>query len=143
MEKITQMAPEIDFVYGVLWQIHHRKGDGARAYESLRKFLGMHPRRADFIEPVESAYRLGGWPAALSAYPKQRAANVPEGYWPGHYFMAALSVYAGDREQAFRSLEDAVKFRLYDVPFMRFNPALEPLRSDPRFADLIKRSGVK
>ena len=143
LESVTAMAPDLDRPYGVLWQVYHLKGDGARAYESLKRYLGMHPGRAGFIEPMESAFRKGGWPAALSAYQKQRVARLPEGYWPGHYFIATLSVYAGDREQAFRSLGDAVKYRLYDVPFMQFDPALEPLRSDPRFADLVKRAGVK
>ena len=143
LERVKEMAPYLDRPDGVLWQVYHLKGENARAYESLRRFLGMQPGQAEFIAPIDKAYRTGGWAAALSAHQKQRAAKVPEGYWPGHYSLATLSAYVGDREQALTSLENAVAHRLYDVPYMRFDPALEPLRSDPRFAEIVKRSGVK
>ena len=143
LERVKEMAPYLDRPHGVLWQVYHLKGDNARAYESLVRFLEMHPDRAEFIRPLESASRAGGWGAVLSTYQKMLLAKAPDGYWPGHYFTAILSVYAGDREQAFRSLNKAVDLRSYDVPYMRLDPALEPLRSDPRFAELVKRAGVK
>ncbi len=143
LEWVKEMAPDLDRPDAFLWQVYHLKGDGARAYESLRRYLGMRQGRAALIEPMDAAYRAGGWPAALSAYQKQLAAKVPEGYWPGHYFMAILSAYTGDREQAFMSLEKAVNFRSFDAPYMRFDKTLEPLRSDPRFDDLVRRTGVR
>jgi DNA-binding winged helix-turn-helix (wHTH) protein/tetratricopeptide (TPR) repeat protein len=143
LESAKEMAPEISRPDAVLWQIYHLKGEGARAYETLRRYLGTAPASAEFIGPLESAYRRGGWAAAMSAYIKQRVAKMPEGYWPGHYFTAVLWVYEGDWEQAFKSLEKAVDSRSFDVPYMPFDSALEPLRSDPRFAELVKRSGAK
>jgi tetratricopeptide (TPR) repeat protein len=143
LERVKEMAPDLDRPDGFLWQVYHLKSENQRAYESLRNYLGKHPGGTAFIEPLDAAFRAGGWPAALSAYQKQLSAKVPEGYWPGHYFMAVLSVYAGDRGQAFNSLEKAVHFHSFDVPYMRFDKTLEPLRADPRFEDLARRAGAK
>ena len=143
LERVREMAPDLGRPDAFLWQVYHLKGDGARAYESLRRYLGMREGRAALIEPLDAAYRAGGWPAALSAYQQQLAAKVPEGYWPGHYFMAVLSAYTGDRDQAFRSLGKAVHFRSFDAPYMRFDKTLEPLRSDPRFEGLVRRVRAK
>ena len=143
LTKLRESDPDFSWANAVLWQIYHLKGDGARAYESLTRFMKANPRGARYLGPLESAYRSGGWGAALSTYQKLFSENDTGGYWPGHYFLAVLSTHAGDRDQAFRSLEKAIEYRLYDVPYIRFDPALEPLRSDPRFAELVARVGIK
>jgi tetratricopeptide (TPR) repeat protein len=53
-------------------------------------------------------------------------------------------VYAGlgDRDQAFAWLEKAFDERPRTMLSLKVNPRLDPLRSDPRFAILMRRVGV-
>ena len=48
----------------------------------------------------------------------------------------------GDNEQAFDWLEQAYKERSNLLLLLQVYPLLDPLRGDPRFADLIHRVGL-
>lgn len=54
------------------------------------------------------------------------------------------SIYAalGDKEQAFRWLEKAYHDRTDHLLYLRIDPDLDSLRSDPRFQDLVRRVGL-
>ena len=57
---------------------------------------------------------------------------------------ALVNVYIGlgDKEQAFVWLEKAYQERSNYVAYLKVFPILDPLRSDPRFADLVRRVGL-
>jgi serine/threonine protein kinase/tetratricopeptide (TPR) repeat protein len=56
--------------------------------------------------------------------------------------IAVVYVGLGDRDQAFVWLEKAYEERARPMLGLKVNPRLDPLRSDPRFADLLRRVGV-
>lgn len=56
--------------------------------------------------------------------------------------MAVLSIGLGERDQAFDWLEKSFAQRERWMLQLKVAPALDPLRSDPRFADLVSRVGV-
>ena len=56
--------------------------------------------------------------------------------------VALASALAGDRDQAFEYLEKAYSDGDSELLFMIRYPALDPLRSDPRFKDLMRRLGL-
>jgi len=53
-------------------------------------------------------------------------------------------VYAGlgDKDQAFEWLEKAYDERAFQIQWLKVEPRWDPLRGDPRFADLLKRVGI-
>jgi hypothetical protein len=55
-----------------------------------------------------------------------------------------VNVYIGlgDKEQAFVWLEKAFQERSNYVAFLKVFPLLDPIRSDPRFNDLVRRIGL-
>ena len=55
--------------------------------------------------------------------------------------LAALYISLDDKEEAFRSLEQAYAARDSQLKFLKVEPDFDPLRSDPRFADLMRRVG--
>jgi Predicted integral membrane protein len=58
---------------------------------------------------------------------------------------ALVNVYIGlgDKEQTFIWLEKAYQERSNYVAYLKVFPILDPIRSDPRFADLIRRVGLE
>ena len=56
--------------------------------------------------------------------------------------MATLYVAQGEREQAFAALEKAYEAHDLQLQYLGVDPALDPLRSDPRFQDLLRRVGL-
>jgi TolB-like protein/DNA-binding winged helix-turn-helix (wHTH) protein/Tfp pilus assembly protein PilF len=55
---------------------------------------------------------------------------------------AMVYVHLGEKNRAFASLEKAVEGREGGLIIMRFDPAWEPIRKDPRFEQLERRVGV-
>jgi predicted negative regulator of RcsB-dependent stress response len=57
---------------------------------------------------------------------------------------AVANIYAalGDKDQAFEWLEKAYTARSPTLRSLKIGTAWDPLRSDPRFADLLKRVGL-
>jgi eukaryotic-like serine/threonine-protein kinase len=65
---------------------------------------------------------------------------------PGHYVSAASVAIAyvglGDNNAAMQWLEKAYAERSQALTFLKMDPVYDPLRSDPRFADLLRRVGL-
>ncbi len=57
--------------------------------------------------------------------------------WPT--IIAVVYSGMGDKDHAFEWLETAYKEHEYWLPKLRVDPMFDPLRSDPRFAELVKR----
>ena len=61
-------------------------------------------------------------------------------YVPSYQAMAEIYIALGDFDQAFAWLEKAYRARYYGLVLsLKVDPGLDPLRSDPRFRDLLRR----
>jgi hypothetical protein len=49
----------------------------------------------------------------------------------------------GNFDRAFGCLDEALKSRSAGLIYVHIDPGYEPLRSDPRFAEIVGRVGVK
>ncbi|HET9326000.1 MAG TPA: protein kinase [Candidatus Eisenbacteria bacterium] len=63
-----------------------------------------------------------------------------KGYVPS-YFFALVYVGLGDKDRAFEWLERAYQERSTVLAYLRIDPRLAPLRSDPRYSALVRRLG--
>jgi hypothetical protein len=48
----------------------------------------------------------------------------------------------GDKQNAFKWLEDSYHAHDVGLLYLKIDPCLDPLRSDPRFDDLMRRVGL-
>lgn len=58
------------------------------------------------------------------------------------YWMAAVYAALGNKDAAFAELEKSYQQREWFFPRLKTDPFMDPLRDDPRFADLVKRIGL-
>ena len=65
----------------------------------------------------------------------------PTGSMDG-WFLPEVYAALGETEEAFRWLDAAVRERNSFIPWIRNNPRFAPLRTDPRFQDLVRRMNL-
>src|SRR4029453_4505601 len=96
---------------------------------------------SELITQLNAAYQNSGWQGALQ---RQRAITLEktqkEKFSPGHYRVGVLSALLGDKDQALESLNEAFKYRSASITFLKTDPALDSLRGDPRFQELLQRA---
>ena len=59
----------------------------------------------------------------------------------GRYEIALVYAGLGEKREAFKWLEDSYRAHDVGLVYLKVDPCLDPLRSDPRFDDLMKRIG--
>ena len=59
-----------------------------------------------------------------------------------NYWMAITYAALGDKDAAFAALEKAYQAHDRFLPRLKTDPFMDPLRDDPRFADLVRRIGL-
>jgi TolB-like protein/Tfp pilus assembly protein PilF len=132
--------------------------DSAANLTGLGFALIADSKPADAIPVLEKAISLSsGSPAAtgvlIRAYAHagrrsdalrllaQLKRRSKAGYIPAGAFVNAY-LGLGDNEQAFYWLEKAYKEQSNILQFLKSHPYFDPIRSDPRFADLVRRVGL-
>lgn len=59
------------------------------------------------------------------------------------FHLAVVHAALGDRDRAFAALDRAIEARSWYATWLLVDPSLDPLRSDPRFADRLRRVGFE
>jgi DNA-binding winged helix-turn-helix (wHTH) protein/tetratricopeptide (TPR) repeat protein len=143
LQHVIEMDPTFLGPYDTLWQFYHREGDGPKAYSNFIKVKELFKTKPDHMARLKSAYAKGGWPATLRAELDQMQAEDHKGEYSGaKYYIAGLASLSGDRDTAFEYLEEALRFRLIGMSWIKVDHRLDPVRDDPRFAGILKRAGV-
>jgi hypothetical protein len=60
----------------------------------------------------------------------------------GRYEIALVYTGLGKKQDAFKWLEESFSARDVGLVYLKIDPCLDPLRSDPRFDDLVRRVGL-
>jgi len=112
----------------------------AAAHDQNAFFPERRKARADFIM---KGWRLGsgGWKAALRKAIEARKAQRKTGY-SSPYHIATLCADLGDKDEAFKWLNTAYQEHDPGLPGLKTDFLLDPLRSDPRFAELVHKVGL-
>jgi len=84
--------------------------------------------------------RLGERSQALRILDELKGASKQK--YVSAYSFAVIYLGLGEKDQAFAWLEKAYEERSFLLPYLKVDPIWDPLRSDPRFADLLRRMGL-
>jgi TolB-like protein/predicted Ser/Thr protein kinase len=96
---------------------------------------------SEFASALEQGFRSAGWKGALTKGIEARQAQRKAGY-SSAFGIAELYADLGDKDQAFRWLNTAYQERSDGLLSLKTDFALDSLRSDPRFADLVRKVGL-
>ena len=95
----------------------------------------------DFASALEEGFGSASWKDALTKGIKARLAQRKTGY-SSAYGIAQLYSDLGDKDEAFRWLNTAYQERDTFMDGIKTDFLLDPLRSDPRFVELVRKVGL-
>jgi serine/threonine protein kinase/Tfp pilus assembly protein PilF len=142
LKRVVEMDPGFVSAYDNLWLAYHAKGDHARAFEWFMKYHEQAHTSSELITQLNAAYQNSGWQGVLQRQRAVTLAKAQKGeFSPRYYRIGVLSALVGDKDQALESLNEAFKYRSANITFLKTDPALDSLRGDPRFQELVQRAG--
>jgi tetratricopeptide (TPR) repeat protein len=103
--------------------------------------LNRDESTSEFASAMEQAFRTGGWQGAFAKGIQTRKAQRRAGYQSA-YEIAQLYAELGDKDQAFMWLNTAFQEHDWWLMGLKTDFALDPIRADPRFAELVRKVGL-
>jgi DNA-binding winged helix-turn-helix (wHTH) protein/TolB-like protein/Tfp pilus assembly protein PilF len=116
----------------LMWS-YENQGKYPEAFEALSGLLVAYQKDEAAVQRFKSVFETSGWRGVLIELEKE------EGLRFNSYRRAAMNSQIGNRDKAFELLEDAYASRLWEMAFLQVDPAFDPIRDDPRYAELVKR----
>jgi tetratricopeptide (TPR) repeat protein len=96
---------------------------------------------SQFASAMEQGFRSAGWKGALAKGIEARQAQRKTGYTSA-YRIAECYADLGNKDQAFRWLNTAYRERELYLLGLKTDFSLDPLRSDSRFVELVRKVGL-
>jgi len=119
----------------------HKYPQAIQEWETDAQLEASNPYGVLTLTSLDTDFHSGGWPSALRKGIEVSLAQRKTGYVPP-YLIAELYADLGDKEHAFEWLNNAYLEHGHLLYGIRTDFVFDSLRSDPRYADLLKRMGL-
>jgi TolB-like protein/Flp pilus assembly protein TadD len=139
--KALEMDPLFTFAH---WNLGMARAQQMRLGEAVEAFQQAHVHSGNgltFKAHLAYAYALAGQRDEAERIIAELKELTRQRYVSSYYF-AIIYLGLGELDRAFDYLELAYEERSGFMAFIKVEPMLDPLRSDPRFADLERRIGL-
>jgi TolB-like protein len=143
-QKLAAENPTFARAHFCLIQAYWGKGmypQVVEEYKLLGQF-GGDPKDVEFASALEQGFHAGGWKSALTKGIEVRQAQRKASYWSA-YDIADLYAGLGEKDEVFLWLNAAYEERDYQMEGLRTDFRLDSVRSDPRFAELAHKVGLR
>ncbi len=141
LQKTIEMDPSFPVGQWYLGLAYEQKGafqDAIAQFQNCVRITGGRPAMAALLG---HALAVANRRSEAQAILQQLIALSKQRYVPP-YPIAAIYAGLGQKEEAFAWLERAYDERDSWMDYLRLDPRLDGLRSDPRFADLLRRMNL-
>jgi serine/threonine protein kinase/tetratricopeptide (TPR) repeat protein len=138
--SVLEMDPGFTWSHNLLGWAYLQQSRYKESMTEIQKAVEMSGREAAYLASLGRVSAASGQREAvakvldeLNALSKQRYISP--------YYVAAIYVAMGDKEESFRWLQKAYDEHDLNLVYVKVDPAFDGLRSDRRFADLLNRIG--
>ena len=134
------MDPNLGFAHWLLGLAYMYKGTYEPAMQELQKSIPLSGDSPDEPASLGLAYALSGKSGEARKIMEELKQRSKRKYLSS-IIIATLHAALGEKDQAFALLDKAYDERDTLLILLKVEPMFDPLRSDPRFADLVRRVG--
>jgi len=145
-EAIAQLAeihdqdPNFTLGYGLLGAIYMQKKMGDKAVDAWLKGSSLEGQTVESAQVLRDAYKQSGINGYLRKHIELLQEESKKRY-VSPYFIAFDYAVMGEKDGAFELLDKAYNERSSWLVELGVDPIWDQLRSDPRYADLLRRIG--
>ena len=138
LQRTLEIDPNFGLAYNYLAECYEANGMYDRSMDAEERLLTLFGQ-PEMAAELKRIYATSGIKGVHQWSVTQGRDPAKPGYNPAR--VAANYALLGDKDNAFRWLEKAYEQRASELIFLKVDPAWDSLRSDPRYADLIRRIG--
>jgi tetratricopeptide (TPR) repeat protein len=145
LEKGIDLDPDFSRSYEYLSMVYEASGEYEKAAEQIEKresreyeAAAAEQKKTELVQALRASGPKGYWQKRLEWKLKEDRARNNSSYWQ----LADIFAKLGEKDKAFEQLELALEYKWYVAPTLWVDPALDPLRSDPRFEALLTKTGL-
>jgi tetratricopeptide (TPR) repeat protein len=147
LKKMIELDPSYVRTYAYLGRVYQNMGrfeDALDAHEKRLALQGADPKAvAKQKLEILNAYKASGPKGYWSKILEFIKEDSKQGHETPPAVFSQLYAQAGQRDESLRSLDEAVRTRISDDVFMaKVAPEWDPVRDDPRFAEILKKIGL-
>ncbi len=140
-KRLVELDPNYPLARVVSGAVYLKQRRYKEAIAEFQKNVASE-RSAYSLSDLGHSYAIGGVRDEASAVLKELEEKYKRGESLGQY-VAAVYAGLGDKDQAFAWLEKDFKARSGSLQFVTVKVSFDPLRSDPRYTDLLRRMGLR
>lgn len=138
VRKALALDPNFPIAHAKLGRILVQQGKYDEAIAEYKLSFSLMGRTSQYLGELGHAYALSGNRAeALKVL--QELKEMSSGQYVSPLDFVFINIGLGDKEKALEYLEKAYQERSTWLMWIKVDPRFDPLRSDPRFADLLQR----
>ncbi len=143
-QKLAHDNPTFAIAHDCLAKAYWAKHMYAQVVEEfkIQGRLSGDPEQVEYADVLEMGFRSAGWKGALTkAIEFRQAERAKTGYFSAEE-IAQLYSDLGDKDQAFRWLDIAYQEHDWLLIGLKTFFQFDPLRSDPRYTELVRKVGL-
>jgi adenylate cyclase len=139
--ETLEMEPNYSLAHHWLGKSYVQNGELERGIAELRRAKELDPHNPDVMSALGDAYAVAGDRDAAQRVIEELRQQSQVGY-VSPYFFAVIYAALGETDQAFTLLDRAYDDHSFFISWLKVEPMVDPLRSDPHFAELLKKVGL-
>ena len=142
LRKTIEIDQSFFVAHHYLGSAYAMKGDYSAAMAEYQKAHQLNEYDPHTIALIGRLYAVTGQRAEALKVLEQLKSIATQRY-VADYSLALIYAGLGEKDQAFALLEKSYRDHTVDMLTLYYDPLIDNLRSDPRFADLLRRVGLK
>ncbi len=141
LKSVLELDPNYAIAHIQLGQVYVQKRMYDVAIEEFQKSLALSEQNPDIVAQLGHAYALSGRRSEARRVLAELFKLSKRAY-VSPYMIACVYTGLEQQDRAFEMLEKAYEERDSHLVDVSLDPRLDPLRSDPRYTDLLRRVGL-
>ncbi len=139
LQKALEIDPKTLDAHILLGFVYVQQKKSEEAIREFQTVAELSERNPSLLALLGYGYGTAGKRGDAEAIRNELATNLR----PYPFEIAMINIGLGEQEQAFEWLHKAYNERAWQLGFLKVEPLFDPLRGDPRFAELLRQINLE